>query len=73
MILHSALNRLIKKLDKRHAEQQRHGQFKFKTRVLSHASQLEAPADHPDRAVQLTSLDTSVEHSINNSSVYSES
>ena len=34
---------LIKKLDKRHAEQQKHGQFKFKKRELSTASVLTPP------------------------------
>ena len=61
-----ALSCLIKKLDKCHAQQQKHGQFKFKTRDISTPSELTPSPGYPSWAVQ------DVEHSSVNTSVCSE-
>jgi len=63
-----ALNRLVKKLDKRLPKRDGDGQFKFKKRVLADPSHLEPPPDSPPWAVQDTaSADQEAGASLNTS------
>ena len=63
-----ALNRLVKKLDKRLPKRDGDGQFKFKKRVLADPSHLEPPPDSPPWAAQDTaSADQEAGASLNTS------
>ena len=48
-----ALNRLVRKLDKRRSRQSQVGRFTSKERVLSDPSDLGPPENYPEWAVQL--------------------
>ena len=54
----SALDRLMKKLEKRLPKRDGDGQFKFKKRILGNPSELEPPVGYVPWAVQETTQDT---------------